>query len=236
MPIHYLNKYWLNSLWPSDVIWRQRSGSALAQVMAWCRQCWLIISKVQWHPSECNFRKNISDINYWNNFEIFLSLNFHLDIPGDTELISVGPLGIHFTKTKYPNLPRLHLKISSVKWQPFCWGLNVLTQYSLVAPSLWCRRVESTLVPVIQFWLPIYKIHRNQGRIQDLKLGVAQMDWKILKGWGWGCGWGCGLQIYQKCDYHSIYIYVYISEIRYISNTLFNTIFFILRPLTYKIL
>ena len=33
-----------------------------------------------------------------------------------------------------------------------------------------------------------------QGRIQDLKLGVAQMDWKIWKmGGGWvdgGQGWG----------------------------------------------
>ena len=50
----------LNSLRPSDAIGRQRSGSTLAQVMAWCltvpshylKQCWLIISKVQWHPSE----------------------------------------------------------------------------------------------------------------------------------------------------------------------------------------
>ena len=38
----------LNSLWPSDAIWQQRSGSTLAQVMAWCcqatshylSQCW----------------------------------------------------------------------------------------------------------------------------------------------------------------------------------------------------
>ena len=44
-----------NSLWPSDAIWRQRSGSTLAQVMACCltapsyylNQCWLIISKAQ---------------------------------------------------------------------------------------------------------------------------------------------------------------------------------------------
>ena len=41
----------LNSLWPSDVIWWQRSGSTLAQVMTCCltaphhylNQCWLII-------------------------------------------------------------------------------------------------------------------------------------------------------------------------------------------------
>ena len=47
----------INSLWPSDVIWWQRSGSTLAQVMASCltapsnylNQCWLIISEVQWH-------------------------------------------------------------------------------------------------------------------------------------------------------------------------------------------
>ena len=43
-----------NSLRPSDTIWRHRSGSTLAQVMACCliapshylNQCWLIISKV----------------------------------------------------------------------------------------------------------------------------------------------------------------------------------------------
>ena len=45
------------SLWPSDAIRWQRSGSTLAQVMACClmapshylNQCWLIISEVQWH-------------------------------------------------------------------------------------------------------------------------------------------------------------------------------------------
>ena len=43
-----------NSLMPSEAIWRHRSGSTLAQVMACCltapshylNQCWLIISKV----------------------------------------------------------------------------------------------------------------------------------------------------------------------------------------------
>ena len=31
----------------------------------------------------------------------------------------------------------------------------------------------------------------KQGRIRDLKLGVAQMDWKTLKSRGWGIeGWG----------------------------------------------
>ena len=51
------NKSLLHSLWPSDAMWRQRSGSTLAQVMACClaapshylNQCWLIISEVLWH-------------------------------------------------------------------------------------------------------------------------------------------------------------------------------------------
>ena len=49
-----------NPLWPSDTIWRCRSGSTLALVMACCltapshyqNQCWLIISHVLWHSSE----------------------------------------------------------------------------------------------------------------------------------------------------------------------------------------
>ena len=50
----------INSLWPNDAIWRQRSGSTLAQVMAWCltapshylNQCWFTFSKVHWHSFE----------------------------------------------------------------------------------------------------------------------------------------------------------------------------------------
>ena len=65
---------YVNSLWPSDTIWRHKSESTLAQVMAWCltapshylNQCWLIISKFQWHSSECNFTRDTSAINHWN--------------------------------------------------------------------------------------------------------------------------------------------------------------------------
>ena len=50
------------SLWPSDAIWRHRSGSTLAQVMACClmapshylNQCWLVISEI--HSSISIFR------------------------------------------------------------------------------------------------------------------------------------------------------------------------------------
>ena len=66
-----INKIEFNSLWPidspqGDAIWRHRSGSILAQVMACCltapshylKQCLLIISEVLWHPPESNFILN----------------------------------------------------------------------------------------------------------------------------------------------------------------------------------
>ena len=61
----------LNSLWPSDAIWRWRSWSTLVQVMACCltapshylNQCWLIISKVLWHSSEDIIIRRLEDTN-----------------------------------------------------------------------------------------------------------------------------------------------------------------------------
>ena len=64
----------INLLGPNDAIWRQRSGSTLAQVMACCltapshnlNQCWLIISKVLWHSSEGNFLRDTSATIPWS--------------------------------------------------------------------------------------------------------------------------------------------------------------------------
>ena len=68
------NVLYIDSLWPSDTIWRHNSGSTLARVMACCltapshylNWCWLIISKVQWHPSESNFTRDTSVIRQCN--------------------------------------------------------------------------------------------------------------------------------------------------------------------------
>ena len=58
---------WINSLWPSDAICRQKSGSTLAQITApshYLNQCWLIISEVQWHSYLGNFTRDASTINH----------------------------------------------------------------------------------------------------------------------------------------------------------------------------
>ena len=79
----------LNSLWPSDTIWRQRSGSTLAQVMACCltapshylNQCWLIISEVQWQfHKRCLGHQSLKSL--WKQH-----LKFHSNFPGANDLI-----------------------------------------------------------------------------------------------------------------------------------------------------
>ena len=79
--LHLTLLYLLNSLWPNDAIWRHRSRSTLAQVMAYCltapshylNQCWLIFSKVQWHSVEDNLTRDSLPFNPWNKLENYLS-------------------------------------------------------------------------------------------------------------------------------------------------------------------
>ena len=60
----------INSLGPSDAIWRHRSGKTLAQIIACCltapthylNQCCLIISEIQWQSPDDNFTNDTSAI------------------------------------------------------------------------------------------------------------------------------------------------------------------------------
>ena len=73
----------VNSLWPSNAIRRQRSGSTLAEVMACCltapshylNQCWLIIIEVQWNSYPGNFARDASTLNHWKMFENYMFKN-----------------------------------------------------------------------------------------------------------------------------------------------------------------
>ena len=66
------------SLWLSDAIWQHKSGSTLAQVMACCltapshnlNQCWLPISKVQWHHLRANLQEITRPSIAWISFKI----------------------------------------------------------------------------------------------------------------------------------------------------------------------
>ena len=91
--------YFINSLRPTDVIWRYRCGSTLTQVMAWWltapshypNQCWLLISEVLWHSSESNSTARAQAIILHNELEsyilkiTFISLLGHCVITFSTE-------------------------------------------------------------------------------------------------------------------------------------------------------
>ena len=70
--LYTLWPFHVNWLWHSDSIWRQRSGSTLAQVRACCltapshylNQYWLNISKVWWHSFAGTFTRDTSAINH----------------------------------------------------------------------------------------------------------------------------------------------------------------------------
>ena len=83
----------INSLRPSDAIWRQISGSTLAQVTACCLtapshylgQCWLTISGVLQHAHQSNFIGYIQEFNPQHELENY-SLKFFPHHPGINEL------------------------------------------------------------------------------------------------------------------------------------------------------
>ena len=77
---------------PGDGIWRQITGSTLAQVMAYCltapshylKQCWLIINKVLWLSCEGNFTRDASITKICLKITC---LKFHSNFPGANELM-----------------------------------------------------------------------------------------------------------------------------------------------------
>ena len=170
MPSLYLytwgRRCWLsfNSLWPSDAIWRQRSGSTFAQVMACCltapshylNQCWLIVSKVQRHSSEGNFTIDTSAMNHWNYLENYLS-KISFKSPRGQWVDSHSP--------RVPGISAIHTFIKYASWgcgcQCFRHGQDCsITSclYDMIAPTLSsnyaklrCRR-SSTRTIFYVFW------------------------------------------------------------------------------------
>ena len=86
----------VNSLRPSDAIWRQRTGSTLAKVMTCClttpshylNQCWLTVSTDQWRLYKGNLTRDTPAINHENQLQ-FAWIKFLLNLPGANGLIRV---------------------------------------------------------------------------------------------------------------------------------------------------
>ena len=59
----------------------------------------------------------------------------------DDGILLIGPLGTNFSEKLIEigifSFKKMHLKMSSAKWRPFCLGLNVITRKWAV-PEYWC--------------------------------------------------------------------------------------------------
>ena len=170
-----------NSLWPSDTIWQHKSGSTLAQVMACCltapshylNQCWLIISKVQWHSSVDNFTtetsaiyhkdtlKNIhlkfhSNLPGANNTLKNIHLKFHSNLPGANELKKNKPCykydwPMYILNRQYCNLHRDILPWKFTRVWPWVLSLPISAPF-LTAVHSCCRNSATSPNPKLAPW------------------------------------------------------------------------------------
>ena len=89
---------WFNPLWPSDILWRHRSPSTLAQTMARCltapshylKQYWLIINMALWHSPEDRVPLDMFVISITKFCMRIKYLKWHPHLPGDNELTHWG--------------------------------------------------------------------------------------------------------------------------------------------------
>ena len=164
-----------NSLWASDAFWWHRSGSTLAQVMAWCqvapshylKQCWLIIKGDLWHLLESNYQLANT---------ILKSLQ-HL--PGANELTHCGrQTTSHYWNQCWPRCTTSYgiLRPEWKKYNKVAHEVSNINSFLLTHPkcNIFCNIMQdSVLNKIIQsilhvlsfqaqcYWMDILKLHWN---------------------------------------------------------------------------
>ena len=158
--VYQLPGYYLNSLGSGDAIWPQRSGSTLAQAMACClrapnhylNQCWLIISKVEWHSSEGKFTRDTSATvletnagpSVWDQQLLvrtskFLHISLQINVwisqnsAQDWQLFSLA------LNTAQPSITEIICKIKYLKFHSNFPGANELNGCSPRIPATWLK-------------------------------------------------------------------------------------------------
>ena len=102
-------------------------------------------------------------------------------------ILSVGPLGTNFSEILFGiqafSFNKMHLKMSSAKWRPFCLSLNVL--------MVWCQQVPShflsqmclssmTHLSVTVFREQLIKIKMDNIGIRNLRRNIVTV---MSRGW-----------------------------------------------------
>ena len=106
----------------------------------------------------------------------------------NAEILLIGPLETNFSEISIGiqtfSFKKMHLKMSSAKWRPFCLGLNVLT-YTCVC--VYIRR---------QYW--------NKCKYKDLRFPMIRTYTARNAMW-------CRFYTYHMVCILYIYIYIYLS-------------------------
>ena len=165
-----------NSLWPSDAIWQQRSGSTLAQVMAWCRQplpepmltehqCGLVAFSWGWFHKKCSRYISGTGVN-----SISISLLYQ-------KSLTRGP-GLLWQKTKLGNLTK---NINSTPQDSYNTQSNFAQTGKLVRPtSVLSLRWANPQCIIMLGPAPLFAIWRRRGTPPN---GNAALRWKSHCHW-----------------------------------------------------
>ena len=168
------------SLWPNDTIWRQRSGSTLAQVMACC----LTAPSHYLHSNDWSSVKSIGihiraisqEMPQPSITKIYLkSLKFHSNFPGANELNRKHANFVLITKNKFL------LKISPNKSgnQEMIWATQFFTMGGVVGdPWIWADQGLSTALEIMSL---------SQSKVSAILFKIGWHLWVPELGWGISC-------------------------------------------------
>ena len=94
-------------------------------------------------------------------------------------ILLIGPLGTNFSEMLIEihtfSFKKIHLKMSSGKWRPFCLGLNVLKQY--LPPYPW----SSTVLCIDDFSLKIKGTVIVSLNLTQARQEIPRSGWKSPK-------------------------------------------------------
>ena len=120
------NDYNIGPMCPNDTLWRHRSQSALDRgkpLTHWGRVTHICVSYLTITGSDNGLSPGRRQAIIWTNAGTLLTRPL---VTNFSEIL----IEIHTFSFK-----KMHLKMSSGKWQPFCIDLNVLTEPMLWQPS-----------------------------------------------------------------------------------------------------
>ena len=129
-------------------------------------QCWLTISQVQWHSSECNFTRDTSAVCHWNKLEKYLS-KIVFKSPRVNELIS----NTNCTKKVYHLYPLFYHE-NSLEEPSKCCETHPRSTYSRIQQHHFCLEYSTASTNV--------KIYRSCFELIKVIPYLVIVDWMSI--------------------------------------------------------